>query len=479
MAVLSKNIPGVYVEEISKSPLAIKPVETAVPAFIGYTEKADDITPGDLILHAKRIMSMAEYEKYFGLPQSETNIKVEVRQTTSRNRVTSDKITATLSESERSKHLMYYALQMFFTNGGGPCYIISAGLYKANPGAPLVGKDLKNALDVLDKEDEPTLIVFPEAQNLAISDFRDLHDEALKRCATLGDRFVIMDIHGDTVSLSDPDADFASALTNFRNRGIGNKNLKYGAAYAPNIETMLDYAYNKSQTDVTITRNGAVGKPIKLVTLKNRDKRVYELSKAAIRDMACKMPPASTIAGIFAAVDKSRGVYKAPANISMKLVTKPTILLSNEQQAVMKVNITAGKSVNALRIFQGRGTLVWGARTLAGYDSEWRYISVCRFCIFIEESCKKATKQFVFEPNDANTWTKVRAMIENFLILQWRAGALQGAKPDEAFYVRVGLNKTMTAQDNLDGRMIIEIGMAVVRPAEFIIIRYSQKIQSA
>ena len=96
-----------------------------------------------------------------------------------------------------------------------------------------------------------------------------------------------------------------------------------------------------------------------------------------------------------------------------------------------------------------------------------------------EESIKKATEQFVFEPNDKNTWVKVRAMIENFLTLQWRAGALAGAKPEQAFFVRVGLGETMTAQDILEGRMNIEIGMAVVRPAEFIILKFSHKMQEA
>ena len=96
-----------------------------------------------------------------------------------------------------------------------------------------------------------------------------------------------------------------------------------------------------------------------------------------------------------------------------------------------------------------------------------------------KESVKKATSQFVFEPNDANTWVKVRAMIENFLNLQWRAGALAGAKPDDAFFVRVGLGETMTAQDILEGKMNIEIGMAAVRPAEFIILKFSHKMQES
>lgn len=99
----------------------------------------------------------------------------------------------------------------------------------------------------------------------------------------------------------------------------------------------------------------------------------------------------------------------------------------------LNVDTIAGKSINAIRSFTGKGTLVWGARTLAGNDNEWRFVSVTRFFNMVEESVKNATQQFVFDPNDANTWVKVRAMIENFLILQWRAGALAGAKPEQAF----------------------------------------------
>ncbi len=190
------------------------------------------------------------------------------------------------------------------------------------------------------------------------------------------------------------------------------------------------------------------------------------------------LPPSGTIAGIYAAVDSNRGVWKAPANVSINYVVGPAVKLDNSDQDDMNVS-TSGKSVNAIRAFTGKGTLVWGSRTLAGNDNEWRYVPVRRFFVMVEESVKKATEPFVFEPNDANTWVKVKAMIENFLTLQWRAGALQGAKPEEAFFVNVGLGETMTAQDILEGRMIVEIGMAAVRPAEFIILRFSHMMQTA
>ncbi|MCI5130056.1 MAG: phage tail sheath family protein [Candidatus Electrothrix sp. EH2] len=456
--------PGVYIEEIPKFPPSIAPVETAIPAFIGYTEKAKKKEEDDLILKPQRIDSIADYRSYFGEAQEEENIEVVIDAEDGEGQ-------ARFPEGAlRSKHIMYYALQLFFDNGGGPCYIVSTGKYKGL-GDDLVQTELKDGLDTLVKVDEPTLIIFPEAQSLSISDFSALHDAALKQCYKLKDRFVIMDVHGGDISMDDPDSDIRDAVLAFRDGGIGTNHLKYGAAYAPNIETILDFSYKEESINVKIGDAES-----SLQELKESDNRNYERARALLRDMPCKMPPSAAMAGIYAAVDNSRGVWKAPANVSVNAVIQPTIQISRDDQEDLNVDTVAGKSVNAIRSFTGKGTLVWGARTLAGNDNEWRYISVRRFFNFAEESIKKATEQFVFEPNDANTWVRVQAMIENFLTTQWRQGALQGVKPEHAFYVAVGLGKTMTAQNILRGEMIIEIGMAVVRPAEFIILRFSHKM---
>ncbi|QJB38541.1 phage tail protein [Chitinophaga oryzae] len=198
---------------------------------------------------------------------------------------------------------------------------------------------------------------------------------------------------------------------------------------------------------------------------------------AGINNTSMALPPSGSIAGIYAQVDNARGVWKAPANVS--ILGTPDFIYSNSELNQLNVDVVSGKSINAIRAFTGKGTLVYGARTLAGNDNEWRYVSVRRFFNMVEESTKKATLQFVFEPNDANTWVRVQAMIENFLLTLWRQGALQGATPDKAFYVAVGLGKTMTAQDILNGFMIVEIGMAAVRPAEFIILRFSHILPQA
>lgn len=206
---------------------------------------------------------------------------------------------------------------------------------------------------------------------------------------------------------------------------------------------------------------------------------VYKGIIDAVNNSLTLLPPSGAIAGVYARVDNERGVWKAPANVSVTYATGTLVNITDAIQDGMNVDVDAGKSVNAIRSFSGKGVMVWGARTLAGNDNEWRYISVRRFFNMVEESVKKSTFWAVFESNDANTWLKVKSMIENFLTLLWRQGALAGAKPEEAFFVEVGLNKTMTYVDILEGRMIVKIGMAAVRPAEFIIIEFSHKIQTS
>ena len=246
---------------------------------------------------------------------------------------------------------------------------------------------------------------------------------------------------------------------------------RYGAAYWPWLETTLNYTHDDGAVTYVDTAGAAY-----------TGDTTSGLFQAQVKDIIARlhveMPPSSAVAGIYASVDATRGVWKAPANVSVSAIIGPTLKINNVEQQDLNVHST-GKSVNAIRAFKGKGTLVWGARTLAGNDAEWRYVPVRRFFIMVEESVNKASAPFVFEPNDANTWVKVRAMIENFLLLQWRAGALAGAKPEDAFFVRVGLGETMTPADILEGRMILEIGMAPLRPAEFIILRFSQKMQES
>lgn len=206
---------------------------------------------------------------------------------------------------------------------------------------------------------------------------------------------------------------------------------------------------------------------------------VYKQIVNAVQNTTLTLPPSGTIAGVYASVDATRGVWKAPANVSLIGVTGLTTTIDDDDQGTLNIDPFSGKSVNAIRAFTGKGILVWGARTLDGNSNDFRYISVRRFLIMVEESVKLAAMQFVFEPNDGTTWVRIRAMIENYLTNLWRQGALAGPKPEASFYVKVGLGQTMIFDDILNGKMIVEIGLAPVRPAEFIILRFSQIQQTA
>ncbi|NQY28527.1 MAG: phage tail sheath family protein [Flavobacteriaceae bacterium] len=442
--------PGVYIEEISKFPPSVAQVETAIPAFVGYTQKGS--------AEPTRISSMLEYETIFGQAANEVNVKVSI---------VDGVATATLAEADKSKYKMYYALQMFFANGGGPCYIVSVGKYTDT----ITGSVIVAGLAKLVKEDEPTLLVFPDAVSLDEANAKTLHEQALLQCSDLQDRFVIMD------TVKDTDA----SVTELR-KVTGD--LKYGAAYYPHLETVLSYAYDDTKIVVTsdVTINNASGTAIsspKMSDLKIANSGLYNQAKASIAGIRVIVAPSGAMAGVYARVDSDRGVHKAPANVGLNYVIAPTVKISHKEQEGLNVDPVAGKSINAIRTFTGKGTLVWGARTLDGNSNEWRYVPVRRFFNMVEESVQKASSRFVFEPNTANTWVRIQGMIENFLTQQWKAGALAGAKPEEAFYVSVGLGATMSALDVQEGRMIIEIGMAAVRPAEFIVLRFSHKLQEA
>ncbi|HEX9939009.1 MAG TPA: phage tail sheath C-terminal domain-containing protein [Longimicrobium sp.] len=175
-------------------------------------------------------------------------------------------------------------------------------------------------------------------------------------------------------------------------------------------------------------------------------------------------------------VDETRGVWNAPANVSLRSVAGPTVPLDGNQQAELNMPVD-GKAVDALREFPGRGTVVWGARTLDGNSPDYRYIQVRRTLIYIEQSIKNALAQFAFAPNTGQTWTSVVSMVSSFLQQLWSQGGLMGATAQEAFSVECGLGSTMTGKDILDGWMIVQITVQMIRPAEFTELTFKQKME--
>ncbi len=205
---------------------------------------------------------------------------------------------------------------------------------------------------------------------------------------------------------------------------------------------------------------------------------LYKATLQGIRRELNLLPASGGMAGVYTMVDNTNGVFQSPANVSMGMVIKPAVNLTNDEQEDLNVPLS-GKAVNAIRTFPGKGTLIWGARTLDGNSQDWRYVSVRRTVIYIEQSVKYAAEAYVFQPNTAATWTNMKAMVTNFLTNVWQQGALAGATAQDAFSVDVGLGTTMTPVDILDGIMRITVRVAITRPAEFIVITFQQKMQQS
>ncbi|HTQ66754.1 MAG TPA: phage tail sheath C-terminal domain-containing protein [Puia sp.] len=480
--------PGVYIEEIPKLPPSIASVETAIPVFIGYTEKALNVNNGDdLTNQLYPVETLSDYEIYYGGPPVEPAGAVSVLFDNSSGKL---QVIGIVDPTKRSKFVMHYCLQTYFNNGGGKCYIISVGDYTA---ASISPDALKAALDLASREREITLTVFPDSMNIDnVDKYYDLHMAAIEQAVTLQDRFVVMDVYRGN---ADWNTDIAILRSTDDHPGIAGEVdiLKYTAVYFPRVYTTIEYNFNDNvnpkiyyDANINVTSKSLVDDSGAAVTLngtlasiKATYNNYYNQAKAAVTDIQMLLPISAAMVGIYAQVDDLRGVWKAPANVNIINAVKPEVKINDLEQRTLNVDPQGGKSVNVVRSFTGRGSaIVWGARTLAGNDNEWRYISVRRFFIMVEQSVKNATEQFVFEPNDENTWVRIKSMIENYLTEQWKAGALMGTSTKEAYYVHIGLNQTMTEVDIWEGRLIVEIGLAAVRPAEFIILRFMHKMLS-
>jgi hypothetical protein len=485
--------PGVYIEEKNAFSNSVVAVATAVPAFIGYTEKAR-AGKRDLRNTPLRISSLVEYFSYFG-GAPKTTFAIE-----------GDGDNYRLSP-DGGQFNLFRSLQLFYSNGGGSCYIISVGDYSGEvKGDEIVGLKTGGGIQALLKETEPTMVVIPDAVLLEEADCQSVQQAMLKHCgADTRSRFAILDVYDGFKSRTLLDDD---VVTRARG-GYGNNFLDFGASYYPWLRTTIVQADEVAYTNISnrdglaavlskeLSDNVAAGlvkaEKAELISkeiakVQDADADVASVSNvlrsvspvfndilAQMRDMLNVMPTSGAVAGIYTLVDGSVGVFKAPANVSVSSVVGPCVNINSAEQEDLNLPLS-GKAVNAIRPFVGKGTLVWGARTLDGNSQDWRYINVRRTMIMLEQSVKFACEPFVFRPNDTNTWVAVRSMIASFLRNQWNQGALVGGTEDEAFSVDCGLGTTMTPNDVLDGYMKVTVKVAISRPAEFIVITFQQKM---
>ncbi len=335
---------------------------------------------------------------------------------------------------EKTANVLARAVFGFFHNGGSRCYVLNVGT-----GGSIAGDASKRTgITALETVDEAKIITAPGYCDIAS------YEALISHCEKMGDRFAILDAPENvdntdllkkvgTVTVSgkgksaDPDQDPAKEKKSPPS-GLRARESNYAAYYFPWI----------------------VGRdPFHPTDLVN-------------------IPPSGHRAGVYARTDAARGVHKAPANEPIRGALGLTYKVARDEQGGLN---RAG--VNCIRFFPDAGIRVWGARTLGGDSSEWKYINVRRLFNMIEESIGAGTRWTVFEVNDVITWKAIERDIRAFLTLLWRDGALKGETPEQAFFVKC--DAETNPPEVIDaGRLITEIGVAPVKPAEFIIFRIGQ-----
>lgn len=497
-------------------------VATAIPAFIGYTEKATDGSASVAGIPTS-ISSMDDYVRIFGGPP------------TLQFSLTSSADQAELTPALFQRFFLYQGVSLYFLNGGGPAYVLSVGSFTDVAANGMLASDFmppadpagirEAPLDALKKVPDVTLIVAPETTLLdAAIDCYRFWQSALQHCGLMQNRMALIDIYdGDKARSHDPDTDIISGSTVGFRANIGSDSLSYGASYYPWLDfdlssfcsvtydnldspglSMLVSMLNLETTAMNPVPSvqmqskmralctaigqrlppdpdplpaGTLGRNAVIASNHNQLLQMSPLYARLTIDMlglASRLPPASAMAGVYAQTDNTLGVCHAPANVGVAGAVSPTVEISDDDQAELNMPLD-GMAVNAIRAIPGRGLVVWGARTLDGNSDDYRYINVRRTLTWLEQSIKFSMQASVFAPNTPLTWVSLQSTVCNFLDSTWKDGVLVGDKPEDAFQVEIGLGSTMTAEDVLNGYLLLSAKVAVVRPAEFIMLTFQQQ----
>ncbi|MEU5538387.1 phage tail sheath subtilisin-like domain-containing protein [Streptomyces sp. NPDC020362] len=415
------NPPGVFVKELPSEVRMVTGASTSVPAFLGYTKVSarDDpnAAPKPFTEPERELPQRIGSWREFAARYSMAGIAEEFAEATDPSSVRTLERCFPLAE----------AVYGFFANGGGTCYVVGF----TNPEDAVSPGDLKGDVDArtglagLEAVPEITMVAVPSLWDMTvgISSAKEAPTpdqaegvsrmaEVVKHCTEQRNRLAIL----DPPPAQNPDQ--VKTLT-----GELDSPDSDGAAF-----TTLYYPW------ITVPGVNAVERTV---------------------------PPCGHVAGVWARTDTERGIFKAPANQNLRGVLKLETLLTDDENGDLNEN-----GVNCLRIFPDRGLLVWGARTRST-TRDWRYLNVRRLVSFLSDSIHQSSAWAVFEPNDERLWATLRHSVSSFLTDQWRQGALVGRTPDEAFYVIC--DNTNNKPETMDeGQVICDIGVAPVRPAEFV-----------
>lgn len=413
--------PGVYIEEVPSGARPIEAVGTSTAAFVGVAPNAQA-----LLNQAVSINNWAEFLKKFVTPASASTALAQ-------------------------------AVYGFFLNGGRLCYVVNVGTDN-----PIVGDARqRRGLDVLKAVDEVAIVAAPGYTD------PQSWEALLAHCENMKDRVAILDAPEDVANL-----DLLTQVATIKapRKAKSSESEPGGTAEAEGSRRKGA----PSESDL-----GGEAEPVGLRPRQSDGGYgAFYFPWITVTD-ACdarriiNAPPSGHIAGIYARTDAMRGVHKAPANEPVRGALDVNYRVTHEDQE--KLN---PQGVNCIRFFPSAGIRVWGARTLAASASEWRYINVRRLFNMIEESIAQSTSWVVFEPNDTSLWKSIRRDVTAFLMLLWRQGALMGTTPQQAFFVKCD-EETNPPEEVDAGRVIILIGIAPVKPAEFVIFRIGQTVAGA
>ncbi|QRR11836.1 phage tail sheath family protein (plasmid) [Burkholderia sp. MS455] len=501
-------VPGVYVTESNALALSIQSGETAVPVFVGFFNAIHPAKAG-APLACVRIESWLDFTQQFG---------------------PSDRITVDLKQGHlhSTSYMGSYSVRLYFENGGGPCYVLSLDRDRTEKGdsrqavMSQIGPAIEQCPDI-------TLLCWCEHIDKVNTDVKQdkkidtaVYQELgklLGASATSGGNrgmFLLADagVTGDpekpgdwtiSASLSVADTtqvamyfpslvtryvadlaryvDHAVVVTGFTSDQL-DQLTKVGVALRDDQQsTTLDALKEKAK----VTEVGTI------ITAANKLLDADHLLKLSQDAEPVVLRASVAMAGVYARVDRERGVWKAPANVGLVGVKDLAVMGLHEikkdhtEQFVRPIRVDESLNaklvdakINAIRTFRGQGAMVWGARTMVDpHQTNWLYVPVRRLFNTVERDARAALRTVVFEPNSAVTWEAVRGALDHYLNALWRQGALQGDTPTQAYFVRVGLGTTMTQEDITAGKMIVRMGLAAVRPAEFIVLELTQDVATA